>query len=169
MRCATSTARPVAIPVLGITSGLKAIHGGEDIVAAGQKAVQVIDKLRGLRLTKAVELMETALEEALTYYAFPEEHWRRIRTNNPLERILRETAHPRGRRVPGRAVGTQSRRGQAAASGRSWVTASIAAVPSPPPSPPHFWARPAAVLCDIVSVPGNELRARFASRVGLGA
>ena len=22
--------------------------------------------------------------------AFPEEHWRRIRTNNPLERILRE-------------------------------------------------------------------------------
>src|SRR5262249_22172488 len=24
------------------------------------------------------------------YYAFPEEHWRRIRTNNPLERLLRE-------------------------------------------------------------------------------
>jgi putative transposase len=29
-------------------------------------------------------------EETLAYYAFPEEHWRRIRTNNPLERILRE-------------------------------------------------------------------------------
>src|SRR5262245_43471376 len=26
----------------------------------------------------------------LSYYAFPEEHWRRIRSNNPLERILRE-------------------------------------------------------------------------------
>ena len=26
----------------------------------------------------------------LTYYSFPEEHWQRIRTNNPLERILRE-------------------------------------------------------------------------------
>jgi hypothetical protein len=24
------------------------------------------------------------------YYAFPEEHWRRTRTNNPLERILRD-------------------------------------------------------------------------------
>jgi putative transposase len=24
----------------------------------------------------------------LTYYAFPEEHWRRIRTNNLLERLL---------------------------------------------------------------------------------
>jgi hypothetical protein len=30
------------------------------------------------------------VEETLTYYAFPSEHWRRIRTNNPLERILRE-------------------------------------------------------------------------------
>jgi len=28
--------------------------------------------------------VETAVEETLTYYAFPEEHWRRIRTNNPL-------------------------------------------------------------------------------------
>lgn len=28
--------------------------------------------------------------ETLTYYDFPSEHWRRIRTNNPLERILRE-------------------------------------------------------------------------------
>ena len=34
--------------------------------------------------------MEAAVEETLSYYAFPEEHWRRIRTNNPLERILRE-------------------------------------------------------------------------------
>ena len=30
------------------------------------------------------------IEETLTYYGFPEEHWRRIRTNNPLESILRE-------------------------------------------------------------------------------
>ena len=36
-------------------------------------------------------LVEAAVEETLAYHrAFPEEHWRRIRTNNPLERILRE-------------------------------------------------------------------------------
>jgi transposase-like protein len=29
-----------------------------------------------------------AVEETLAYYAFPDEHWRRIRTNNPLERIF---------------------------------------------------------------------------------
>jgi Transposase, Mutator family len=46
--------------------------------------------LRALRLTKAAELAEGAVEETLTYYQFPEQHWRRIRTNNPLERILRE-------------------------------------------------------------------------------
>jgi hypothetical protein len=39
---------------------------------------------------RAAELVEMAVEETLSYYAFPEEHWRRIRTNNPLERILRE-------------------------------------------------------------------------------
>jgi putative transposase len=42
------------------------------------------------RLSRAAELVEMAVEETLAYYAFPEEHWRRIRTNNPLERILRE-------------------------------------------------------------------------------
>ena len=28
--------------------------------------------------------------ETLTYYDFPSKHWRRIRTNNPLERIMKE-------------------------------------------------------------------------------
>jgi putative transposase len=69
-----------------IAAMLKAIHAGEDIAAARQKAVQVIEKLRGLRLTKAAELVETAVEETLTYYTFPEEHWRRIRTRMRLTR-----------------------------------------------------------------------------------
>src|SRR5262245_48649086 len=69
---------------------LKAIHAGEDIAAAREKAIRVIEKLRGLRLSRAAELVEMAVEETLAYYAFPEEHWRRNRTNNPLERILRE-------------------------------------------------------------------------------
>ena len=67
-----------------IAATLKAIHAGEDIVAAREKAVRVIEKLRGLCLTRAAELVEMAAEETLTYYTFPEEHWRPIRTNNPL-------------------------------------------------------------------------------------
>ena len=30
------------------------------------------------------------IEETLTYYAFPSEHWLKIRTNNMLERLNRE-------------------------------------------------------------------------------
>lgn len=73
-----------------VAAMLKAIHAAEDVQAAREKARQVVTKLRGHRLTKAAELVESGIEETLAYYGFPEEHWRRIRTNNPLERILRE-------------------------------------------------------------------------------
>src|SRR5260370_6205864 len=78
-----------------IAAMLKAIHASEDLAAAREKAIRVIEKLRGLRLGRAVE---AAVAETLTYYAFPEEHWRRIRTNNPPQRLLREI-RPRTRVV----------------------------------------------------------------------
>lgn len=34
--------------------------------------------------------MEDSIKETLAYYAFPFEHWMRIRTNNIIERINRE-------------------------------------------------------------------------------
>jgi transposase-like protein len=61
-----------------IAAMLKAIHASEDIAAAREKAIRVIEKLRGLRLSRAAELVEAAVEETLAYYTFPEEHWRRI-------------------------------------------------------------------------------------------
>ena len=69
---------------------LKAIHAQESLEAARRKATEIVARLCELRLVKAAELVETAVPETLAYYAFPEEHWRRIRTNNPLERIMRE-------------------------------------------------------------------------------
>ncbi len=69
---------------------LKAIHAAEDRAAALETAERVIAKLKDMKLTKAAELVETSIEETLAYYSFPETHWRRIRTNNPLERIMRE-------------------------------------------------------------------------------
>jgi hypothetical protein len=92
---------------------LKAIHASEDVAAAREKALQVIAKLRALRLTTAAELATASFEETLSYYSFPEEHWRRIRTNNPLERVLREIRR-RTRVVgafPGRSIGSQPGRG----------------------------------------------------------
>ena len=76
-------------------------------------------------MTKAAELVEAAVEETLAYYAFPEEHWRRIRTNNPLERILREIR--RRTRVVGAFPDGQSALNLAAArlrhiAGTEWST-----------------------------------------------
>jgi transposase-like protein len=65
---------------------LKAIHAQEDRRSAEDKICEVIGKLKAMRLTKAAELIEAKAHETLTYFAFP----RQIRTNNPLERIIRE-------------------------------------------------------------------------------
>jgi transposase-like protein len=54
------------------------------------KANAVIEKLTSLRLKEAAERIREGIAETLTYYGFPASHWRRIRTNNPLERIMRE-------------------------------------------------------------------------------
>ncbi len=55
-----------------------------------EKAEAVAAKLTQMKLKKAAECVRSGIEETLSYYAFPREHWRRIRTNNPLERIMRE-------------------------------------------------------------------------------
>jgi transposase-like protein len=59
-------------------------------IEAREKAQRLGAKLREQHMSKAAELVEGGVRETLAYYAFPEEHWRRIRKNNPLERILRE-------------------------------------------------------------------------------
>jgi transposase-like protein len=73
-----------------VATMLKAIHAQEDRAAAEAKTRDVVAKLRAARMRKVAELVEQSVAETLAYYAFPEPHWRRIRTNNPLERIIRE-------------------------------------------------------------------------------
>src|ERR1700674_3713286 len=58
--------------------------------AAEQKARAIIEHLRTSKMSKAADLVEQSAHETLTYYAFPDIHWQKIRTNNPLERIMRE-------------------------------------------------------------------------------
>jgi putative transposase len=69
---------------------LKAVHAQEDREAALAKAGQVVAKLEGMRLGRAAELVRAGVAETLAYMGFPREHWTRIRTNNPLERLNRE-------------------------------------------------------------------------------
>ena len=69
---------------------LKAIHAQEDRQAARDKARLVADKLDTMRLSQAATVVRDGVDETLSYMAFPREHWTRIRTNNVLERIMRE-------------------------------------------------------------------------------
>jgi len=69
---------------------LKAIHAQEDRQAAQAKAADVVAKLRAMKLSQAASIVEEGVSETLSYMAYPREHWTRIRTNNPLERIMRE-------------------------------------------------------------------------------
>jgi putative transposase len=73
-----------------VAAMLKAIHAQEDRQAALRKAEDVVQKLEALKLGKAAQMVGEGVAETLSYMAFPTEHWRQIRTNNPLERIMRE-------------------------------------------------------------------------------
>jgi len=73
-----------------VAAMLKAIHAQEDLEAAREKAEAVVTKLKKMKLRAAAEKVRESIDETLTYYAFPDKHHRQIRTNNPLERIMRE-------------------------------------------------------------------------------
>jgi transposase-like protein len=94
-RCVVHFYRNVftAVPkgrVKEVAAMLKAIHAQEDRQAAEEKIAAVTKKLKGMRLSNAARIVEEGAKETLSYYDFPSQHWRSLRTNNPLERLMRE-------------------------------------------------------------------------------
>ncbi len=94
-RCTVHFYRNVwtAVPsgkVKEVAAMLKAIHAQEDIQAARGKASDVVAKLKSMKLAGAAKIVDEGIEETLHYMNFPREHWRNLRTNNPLERLIRE-------------------------------------------------------------------------------
>ena len=94
-RCVVHFYRNVftAVPkgrVKEVAAMLKAIHAQEDRQAAEEKITAVAKKLKSMKLSNAAKIVEEGAKETLGYYAFPSQHWRSLRTNNPLERLMRE-------------------------------------------------------------------------------
>ena len=73
-----------------VAAMLKAIHAQENREAAEVKAKDVIEKLKALKLKAAAELVEKSIHETFAYYGYPSQHWLKLRTNNPMERLLKE-------------------------------------------------------------------------------
>ena len=94
-RCAVHSYRNVfshapKAKVREVAAMLKAIHAQESREAAEEKAVAVVSKLKAMKLKAAAELVETSIHETLAFYAYPSQHWIKLKTNNPLERLLKE-------------------------------------------------------------------------------
>ena len=56
---------------------------------ADQAVAAFIEKYRHI-YPSAVDCLQRDLEACLTFYAFPKEHWKTIRTNNVMERLFGE-------------------------------------------------------------------------------
>lgn len=73
-----------------VAAMLKAIHAQESLEASQDKARAVEVKLEEMKLQEAAKVVKNGISETLTYTAFPMEHWKKIRTNNAIERLNRE-------------------------------------------------------------------------------
>lgn len=126
-RCVVHWYRNVmtAVPqgkVREVVAMLKAIHAQEDRAEAEVKAAAVIEKLEGMKLPRAAQIVREGVGETLSYIDFPREHRRCIKTNNPLERLNREVR--RRTRVVGAFPDGQSALKLVAATARRFITCS---------------------------------------------
>nr|WP_241686927.1 transposase [Leptospira stimsonii] len=69
---------------------LKAIHTQENREESLKKAKFVLERLSEMKLREGAKVVSDGIEETLAYMDFPSEHWRKIHTNIPLDRIIKE-------------------------------------------------------------------------------
>jgi putative transposase len=72
-----------------VAAAIRTIFAQPDRDAAGQQLSEVAKVMRP-RWPKAAGLVAAAEEDVLTYMNFPPEHWTRIYSTNPLERLNKE-------------------------------------------------------------------------------
>src|SRR5207245_7663034 len=68
---------------------LKALFYQKDRQAADQAIAAFVEKYQKIYPT-AIECLQRDLEACLTFYAYPKEHWKTIRTSNVIERLFGE-------------------------------------------------------------------------------
>ena len=95
-RCRTHTMRDVLAHVPKGAQGLIAAYARTiflqpDGPSAHDQLGQVVDQLRS-RFPQAAEVLLRAEDDVLAYVAVPREHWSKVWSTNPLERLNRELA-----------------------------------------------------------------------------
>jgi putative transposase len=87
MRNALSLVPKAAQQMVGAT--IRTVFAQPDLGSAHQQWRRVSEGFRH-RFPRLAELMEEAEEDVLSYALFPAEHWQKIWSNNPLERVNKE-------------------------------------------------------------------------------
>jgi len=72
-----------------VSAALREIFNAESHEQATERTGQVIERLQG-PAPKVADLLAGAEEDLLAFYRFPEAHWSKLRSTNPLERVNRE-------------------------------------------------------------------------------
>jgi transposase-like protein len=72
-----------------VSAALRELFQAEDGEQASERVGQVIERLEPT-VPKVCRLLEDAEADLLAFYAFPVEHWPKLRSTNPLERVNRE-------------------------------------------------------------------------------
>jgi putative transposase len=72
-----------------VAAALREIFQAESGPAARERVTSVLERLAPVA-PKVVEVLEAAEEDLTGFYAFPREHWTKIRSTNPLERVNKE-------------------------------------------------------------------------------
>jgi len=68
---------------------IRSLFTAPDGDEAGRRLADAVAQLQA-RLPKVAALLEEAEDDVLAFYAFPSEHWPKLRSTNPLERFNRE-------------------------------------------------------------------------------
>ena len=72
-----------------VAAALREVFNAEDQVQARERVTHVIARLEPVA-PKVCRLLEDAEEDLIAFYAFPREHWTKLRSTNPLERVNKE-------------------------------------------------------------------------------
>jgi len=68
---------------------IRPIFNADSLAQARDRLSEAVAHLDG-RLAKVASMLEDAETEILAFYACPSDHWRKLRSTNPLERFNRE-------------------------------------------------------------------------------
>jgi transposase-like protein len=72
-----------------IATAIRQIFQADSGQEARERLAEVVERIHG-PAPKVARLLEDAAEELLAFYAFPREHWPKLRSTNPLERVNKE-------------------------------------------------------------------------------